>query len=278
MACRRSRPEHRPRGGRSPRRGPGGPYRAALDGEARRAARLHLRRAREAHQPVRERPRGLGVVKGSVSSCRRAHSRALHRSAGHAKNGSVFSPLFSAFGPEPIASRWRSARPRPGHHRRALPTQGRRMRASLPGLGHVFWSARPERPRAVPGTCDLQHLMAQADGHFEIAPTDPEDLALLHFTSGTTGTPKGAVHVHEAVVAHHATGRFALDLHPDDVFWCTADPGLGDRHVLRHHRAADARRDQHRRRGRLRRRALVPHPAAARKSPSGTRRRPRSAC
>ena len=37
--------------------------------------------------------------------------------------------------------------------------------------------------------------------------------------------PKGAVHVHEAVVAHHATGRLALDLHPDDVFWCTADPG-----------------------------------------------------
>ena len=67
--------------------------------------------------------------------------------------------------------------------------------------------------------------MAQADDRFEIAPTQPEDLALLHFTSGTTGTPKGAMHVHEAVVAHHMTGRFALDFHPDDVFWCTADPG-----------------------------------------------------
>jgi acetyl-CoA synthetase len=33
------------------------------------------------------------------------------------------------------------------------------------------------------------------------------------------------LHVHEAVVAHHATGKLALDLHPDDVFWCTADPG-----------------------------------------------------
>jgi acetyl-CoA synthetase len=58
-----------------------------------------------------------------------------------------------------------------------------------------------------------------------IQPTAPEDMALLHFTSGTTGTPKGAVHVHEAVVAHHITGRYALDLHRDDVFWCTADPG-----------------------------------------------------
>jgi acetyl-CoA synthetase len=50
-------------------------------------------------------------------------------------------------------------------------------------------------------------------------------MALLHFTSGTTGTPKGAVHVHAAVIAHHETGRTALDLHPEDVFWCTADPG-----------------------------------------------------
>jgi acetyl-CoA synthetase len=55
--------------------------------------------------------------------------------------------------------------------------------------------------------------------------TAPTDRALLHFTSGTTGTPKGAIHVHEAVLTHFATGRYALDLHDDDVFWCTADPG-----------------------------------------------------
>jgi acetyl-CoA synthetase len=67
--------------------------------------------------------------------------------------------------------------------------------------------------------------MASADPRFVIDPTDPEDMALLHFTSGTTGRPKGAVHVHEAVVAHHITGRLALDFHPGDVFWCTADPG-----------------------------------------------------
>ena len=33
------------------------------------------------------------------------------------------------------------------------------------------------------------------------------------------------MHVHEAVVVHHITGKLALDLHPDDIFWCTADPG-----------------------------------------------------
>ena len=67
--------------------------------------------------------------------------------------------------------------------------------------------------------------MTEADDHFDIPPTDPEDLALLHFTSGTTGTPKGAMHVHEAVVAALHDRQYALDLHPDDIFWCTADPG-----------------------------------------------------
>jgi acetyl-CoA synthetase len=77
----------------------------------------------------------------------------------------------------------------------------------------------------VPGTLDYHQLMEAASDQFAIGPTDPEDMALLHFTSGTTGTPKGAVHVHEAVVAHHITGKLALDFHEGDVFWCTADPG-----------------------------------------------------
>jgi len=78
---------------------------------------------------------------------------------------------------------------------------------------------------ARPGTLPLPTLLAAAPRVFEIPPTSPEDPAILHFTSGTTGAPKGALHLHRAVIAHHHTGRVALDLHPDDVFWCTADPG-----------------------------------------------------
>jgi acetyl-CoA synthetase len=60
---------------------------------------------------------------------------------------------------------------------------------------------------------------------FTSVPTHPEDMALLHFTSGTTGMPKGAIHVHQAVYQHYMTAKYVLDLHPEDIFWCTADPG-----------------------------------------------------
>jgi acetyl-CoA synthetase len=95
----------------------------------------------------------------------------------------------------------------------------------MPTLEHVLLVAEEGGGTEVPGTLDLAALMAAAGDECAVAPTAAEDMALLHFTSGTTGTPKGAVHVHGAVVTHQATGCYALDLHGDDIFWCTADPG-----------------------------------------------------
>lgn len=145
---------------------------------------------------------------------------------GTLKNGSVFSPLFSAFGPEPIAARMTIGKgavlvtTEALYKRKIAPIRDR-----LPDLRHVLLIAAGDSPTTIEGTHDLRTLMAEAPDSFDIPPTDPEDMALLHFTSGTTGKPKGAIHVHGAVVAHHVTGKFALDFHPDDIFWCTADPG-----------------------------------------------------
>jgi acetyl-CoA synthetase len=136
----------------------------------------------------------------------------------------VFCPLFSAFGPDPIAVRLGTGRGR------VLITTAKlygkkvaAIRDRLPELEHVL--VIDDEGPTPEGTRSLAALMREASDAYEIGPTDPEDPALLHFTSGTTGTPKGALHVHEAVVAHYMTGRHALDLQADDVFWCTADPG-----------------------------------------------------
>ncbi len=169
----------------------------------------------------------LGVGRGERVFLLAGRIPELYISAlGTLKNGSVFCPLFSAFGPEPIRQRISL-----GDGRVLVTTamlykrKVAELRASLAGLRHVLLIGAPEEVRAIPDTHDFHQLMAEADERFTIAPTAPEDLALLHFTSGTTGRPKGAMHVHEAAVAHHLTGYFALDFHPDDIFWCTADPG-----------------------------------------------------
>ena len=135
----------------------------------------------------------------------------------------VVSPLFSAFGPEPIATRLELGEGEvlvttEALYRRKIEA----LRQRLPKLAHVVLvddGAPLDRTRR------WRELMAAASDEFIIPPTSPLDMALLHFTSGTTGRPKGAVHVHEAVVTHHVTGLYALDLHDDDIFWCTADPG-----------------------------------------------------
>ncbi|HEX6420282.1 MAG TPA: acetate--CoA ligase [Acidimicrobiales bacterium] len=145
---------------------------------------------------------------------------------GTLKATAVVSPLFSAFGPEPIRQRLELGDGRvlvttPALYRRKVAA----LRRHLPRLEHVVLVGDGGRPTDVEDTLDYGQLMAAAPDRFTIPPTDPDDMALLHFTSGTTGSPKGAVHVHDAVVAHHATGTTALDLHDEDVFWCTADPG-----------------------------------------------------
>jgi len=171
--------------------------------------------------------RRLNVGKGDRVFLLAGRIPELYISAlGTLKNGSVFCPLFSAFGPEPIRQRLSIG---DGKVLVTTTTLYKRkiadLRASLPQLQHVLLIGTAEETGTIPGTHDFHRLLAEADDRFAIPPTDPEDLALLHFTSGTTGKPKGAMHVHQAVVAHHITGTFALDFHANDVFWCTADPG-----------------------------------------------------
>jgi acetyl-CoA synthetase len=165
----------------------------------------------------------LGVERGErVASLLGRQPEQYIAALGTLKRGAVFCPLFSSFGPEPIRDRLRLGSVRvlvttANLYRRRLA----QLRDELPDLKHVLVAGGAEDP----ATLDLDAMLASARPDYVIPDTDPEDPALLHFTSGTTGKPKGAVHVHQAVVAHHATSAYALDLRRGDIFWCTADPG-----------------------------------------------------
>ncbi len=171
--------------------------------------------------------RALGVAPGDRVVSLLGRVPELHIAAlGTWKVGAIFCPLFSAFGPEPIKTRLEKC------SARVLVTTGtlyqRKVvtnRGSLPVLERVILVGGGEAGSADPTVLGWSTLLAAASPEFIIPPTDPETPALIHFTSGTTGMPKGALHVHGAVLAHHVTGKVALDLRPGDVFWCTADPG-----------------------------------------------------
>lgn len=72
---------------------------------------------------------------------------------------------------------------------------------------------------------DFNQEMTKASQDFEVEWLDREDGLILHYTSGSTGQPKGVLHVQNAMLVHYISGRYVLDLQEDDVYWCTADPG-----------------------------------------------------
>jgi acetyl-CoA synthetase len=167
----------------------------------------------------------LGVQKGERVFSLLGRTPELHIAAlGSLKAGAVFCPLFSAFGPEPLRARMDIGDARvlvttAAFYRKKVAV----LRAQLGNLKDVILIDGDDD--AANSIRDYRRLMAEVSAETEIAATKPDDFALLHFTSGTTGKPKGVIHVHEAVVAHHITGFNVLDLRRGDIFWCTADPG-----------------------------------------------------
>jgi len=148
---------------------------------------------------------------------------------GGLKVGAVVGPLFSAFGPDAIKDRLQDSGAKVVVTSPQLKPRLDAIRDDLPNLKTVIIIDRDNTTTSSPFAPHERHyhdLMAQASEAYTVPFTSPDAYSIIHYTSGTTGKPKGAVHQHNAIIAQYATAKLVLDLKPEtDLYWCTADPG-----------------------------------------------------
>jgi len=140
------------------------------------------------------------------------------------KTGAVAQPLFSAFGDESLLVRLQNAGTAAIFTQKKHVHKVRKIRGQLPNLRHIIVVDAGESPlqdREI--AFDMRNSCRVDD--FPVYPTTAESPSVLHYTSGTTGQPKGAQHVHYSIVSQYLTSKWVLDLQPDDIYWCNADPG-----------------------------------------------------
>ncbi len=140
------------------------------------------------------------------------------------KTGAVAQPLFSAFGDESLGVRLSDAQTSAILTQKKHLPKVRKIRGQLPHLRHVIVVDAGESPLH-PGEVAFSMEHAAPVEHFDVYPTTAESPSVLHYTSGTTGQPKGAQHVHYSIIAQYLTAKWVLDLRPEDIYWCNADPG-----------------------------------------------------
>ena len=179
---------------------------------------------------------------------------------GTLKNGSVFSPLFSAFGPEPVKARMTI-----GNAKALVTTEAfyRRKiepwRKELASLEHVFLTECSANPP--PGTIDLTAALGASVGFVRdrVDESRRHGAAALHQRHHRKAEGRRAcarsrrrASYHRPARARPASGRYLL-VHRRS--------RMGDRDLVWDHIAADERRDNDRRPGRVRRRTVVSHSA-----------------
>jgi len=141
------------------------------------------------------------------------------------KMGGIAQPLFSAFGGESLFTRLENAQTTAIITQKKHIAKVRKILEQLPQLKHIILvdddGSKPLRERETAFNMEAADAVEQ----FEIFPAKAETPSVLHYTSGTTGQPKGAQHVHYSLISQYITAKYVLDLNDDDIYWCTADPG-----------------------------------------------------
>jgi acetyl-CoA synthetase len=141
------------------------------------------------------------------------------------KIGAIVQPLFSAFGDESLFVRLENAQTRAIITQKKHLPKVRRIRDKLPFLQFIFVVDPIDAKELKPNEIVFNLEKASPVEDFDIFPTKSESPSVLHYTSGTTGQPKGVKHVHYSLLSQYLTAKWVLDLQEDDIYWCTADPG-----------------------------------------------------
>ena len=140
---------------------------------------------------------------------------------GTIKLGAIVGPLFEAFMEGAVKDRLQDS------EAKVLVTTPELLERvpvdELPALKHIFLVG--ENIEETGKYIDFNKRLAEADKALDVEWVDRNDGMILHYTSGSTGSPKGVLLPHNAMIQHYQTARWVLDLKDDDVYWCTADPG-----------------------------------------------------
>jgi len=141
------------------------------------------------------------------------------------KIGGVVQPLFSAFGDESLFVRLEDAATRCIITQSRHLSKIRKIADKLPSLEYIIVVDQNKLKAAEKREFAFSFEDKAQENYIDIYPSTPETLSVLHYTSGTTGQPKGVKHVHYSLISQYITTRMVLDLKDDDIYWCTADPG-----------------------------------------------------